>query len=103
MNMSAQLKDRIAIVTGGAQGLGQAVSERLAREGCQVVIADVNEQGVTETAGAIAQATGIPLVTLSRRLTGHSSFLITEIGVIARALGTTPLALITAADEAVAR
>ncbi|HEX7570333.1 MAG TPA: SDR family NAD(P)-dependent oxidoreductase, partial [Verrucomicrobiae bacterium] len=56
--MSAQLKDKIAIITGGAQGLGQAVSERLAREGCQVVIADVNEKGVTETAAAIAKATG---------------------------------------------
>ena len=56
--MSAQLKGKIAIITGGAQGLGQALSERLAREGCQVVIADVNEKGVTETAGAIAKATG---------------------------------------------
>jgi sorbitol-6-phosphate 2-dehydrogenase len=56
--MSAQLKNKIAIITGGAQGLGQAVSERLAREGCQVVIADVNEKGVTETADAIAKATG---------------------------------------------
>jgi len=56
--MSQQLKDKIAIITGGAQGLGQAISERLAREGCQVVIADVNEKGVTETASTIAQATG---------------------------------------------
>jgi len=56
--MSTQLKDKIAIITGGAQGLGQAISERLAREGCQVIIADVNEQGVTETARTIAQATG---------------------------------------------
>ena len=56
--MSAQLKDKIAIVTGGAQGLGQAISQRLAREGCQVVIADVNEQGVTETASALARETG---------------------------------------------
>jgi sorbitol-6-phosphate 2-dehydrogenase len=56
--MNAQLKDKIAIVTGGAQGLGQAISERLAREGCQVVIADVNEKGVTETASTIAKETG---------------------------------------------
>ena len=56
-NMSADLKNKIAIVTGGAQGLGQAISLRLAREGCQVVIADVNEKGVAETAAAIAAET----------------------------------------------
>ena len=44
-NMSADLQNKIAIVTGGAQGLGQAISLRLAREGCKVVIADVNETG----------------------------------------------------------
>ena len=56
--MSATLQDKIAVVTGGAQGLGQALSKRLAEEGCKVVIADVNEQGVTETAAAIAKETG---------------------------------------------
>jgi sorbitol-6-phosphate 2-dehydrogenase len=56
--MNQNLKDKIAIVTGGAQGLGQAISQRLAREGCSVVIADVNEQGVTSTASAIAAETG---------------------------------------------
>ena len=56
--MSANLSDKVAIVTGGAQGLGQAISERLAREGCTVVIADVNEKGVGDTAAAIAGETG---------------------------------------------
>ena len=37
---------------------GQAISQRLAREGCHVVIADVNENGVAETAAAIAAETG---------------------------------------------
>src|ERR1039457_411873 len=56
--MSASLPDKVAIVTGGAQGLGQAISQRLAREGCTVVISGVNEKGVTDTATAIAQETG---------------------------------------------
>ena len=54
----ANLQDKTAIVTGGAQGLGQAISQRLAREGCRVLIADVNEPGVNVTAAAIAKETG---------------------------------------------
>lgn len=56
--MKPTLDNKIAVVTGGAQGLGQAISQRLAREGCSVVIADVNEKGVAETAASIAQETG---------------------------------------------
>jgi sorbitol-6-phosphate 2-dehydrogenase len=52
------LQGKTAIVTGGAQGLGQAISQRLAQEGCNVVIADVNETGVNATATAIATETG---------------------------------------------
>lgn len=55
---NTNLQDKIAIVTGGAQGLGQAISQRLAHEGCNVVIADVNETGVKATAAAIAKETG---------------------------------------------
>jgi sorbitol-6-phosphate 2-dehydrogenase len=59
--MSAIFQDKVAIVTGGAQGLGRAISERLAREGCRVVIADINEQGVQDAAAAIARDTGAPV------------------------------------------
>jgi len=52
------LQDRIALVTGGAQGLGQAICERLAAEGCHVVIADLNEAKAVQTAKAIRASTG---------------------------------------------
>ncbi|HWQ91326.1 MAG TPA: SDR family NAD(P)-dependent oxidoreductase [Clostridia bacterium] len=60
--MSANLKDKVAIVTGGAQGLGQAISQRLAREGCRLLIADVNEAGVNATAASIAAEAAQPVI-----------------------------------------
>ncbi|NPV86225.1 MAG: sorbitol-6-phosphate dehydrogenase [Anaerolineae bacterium] len=56
--MEKQLQDRIAIVTGGAQGLGQAICLRLAREGCHVVVADVQKEKAQETARMIMTDTG---------------------------------------------
>ena len=56
--MNQTLENKIALVTGGAQGLGAAICQRLAEEGCNVVIADVNLEGAEKTAGAIADATG---------------------------------------------
>ncbi|MBK8046394.1 MAG: sorbitol-6-phosphate dehydrogenase [Anaerolineales bacterium] len=51
------LTDRIAIVTGGAQGLGAAISRRLAHEGAHVVIADVKIEAAEALAQAIADET----------------------------------------------
>ena len=51
--MSKILQDRIALVTGGGQGLGQAICFRLAQEGCHIVVADLNEASALETANAI--------------------------------------------------
>ena len=55
---SQPLLDRVAIVTGGAQGLGAAIVRRLADEGSHVVVADLNEEGAQATAADVAAATG---------------------------------------------
>jgi 3-oxoacyl-[acyl-carrier protein] reductase len=39
-----KLKDRIAVITGGAQGIGAAIAARFTQEGAKVVIADINEE-----------------------------------------------------------
>ena len=54
----ARLDGKRAIVTGGAQGLGEAIVERLATEGCSVVIWDINPEKVLETAARVAKSTG---------------------------------------------
>ena len=52
--MTKTLQDKIALVTGGAQGLGAAICQRLAQEGAHVVVADLNIEGAETTAQEIA-------------------------------------------------
>jgi sorbitol-6-phosphate 2-dehydrogenase len=54
MTDARRLIGKVALVTGAAQGLGKALADRLAREGCQVVIADINDEQAEKTAQEIA-------------------------------------------------
>ena len=48
-----QLKDKVAIVTGAASGLGKGIATVFAREGAKVVIADLNQSGAEAVAAEL--------------------------------------------------
>ena len=52
-----RIKDKVAIVTGAASGIGQATALLFAEEGAKVVVADIHERGGTDTVEQI-RATG---------------------------------------------
>jgi sorbitol-6-phosphate 2-dehydrogenase len=70
--MDTMLHDRIAVVTGGAQGLGEAICHRLAREGAHVVVADLNLQGAERVAAEITAATNCRAVAVEVDVTNEA-------------------------------
>jgi NAD(P)-dependent dehydrogenase (short-subunit alcohol dehydrogenase family) len=62
--------DKVIIVTGAAQGIGEAYARALAAEGASVVVADINDEDGTRVAKAIeadgGQATFVPVDVASR-------------------------------------
>ena len=48
-----RLEKKIAVVTGGASGIGEAICELFAREGARVVVADIDADGGAQTVSSI--------------------------------------------------
>ena len=56
--MGHRLEGKIAIVTGAASGFGEGIAGRFAREGCSVIVNDVNRDGGERVAAAIRSSGG---------------------------------------------
>ena len=71
--MSKTLENRVALVTGGVQGLGQAICLRLASEGSDVVVADIKLEQAQATADLVIQKTGRRALAVLMDVTDESS------------------------------
>src|SRR6266849_7991884 len=56
--MPGQLNGKVALVTGGASGIGRATALTFAREGAKLIIADMNEEGGQQTVHMITENGG---------------------------------------------
>ena len=67
------LQEKVAIVTGGACGLGRAVSEGLAEVGANIVVADIDEKGAKKVAADLKRKFGGKHIATMTDVTGKSS------------------------------
>src|SRR5688572_6116734 len=67
------LTDKVVVVTGGAQGIGQAIVRDCAGAGAEVVIADIQEEAARQTAQAVSAASGRQVLTIPTDVTDLES------------------------------
>ncbi len=56
-----RLKDKVAIVTGAARGIGKGIAAKFAQEGAKVVVNDINDEGGQKTVEEIKQKDGVAI------------------------------------------
>lgn len=67
------LEGKVAIVTGGAMGIGKAICEALSKAGATVVVADVNAQGAQQTAWLLRKNCGGEHIAVTTDVTSKAS------------------------------
>ncbi|MBV9331728.1 MAG: glucose 1-dehydrogenase [Alphaproteobacteria bacterium] len=84
--MPGRVEGKIALVTGAAQGLGEAAARMLAREGAQVALSDVNLSGAEKVAAAINEKHPERAIALSHDVTSEDDW-VRVLGQVDKAFG----------------
>lgn len=72
--MTGRVEGKIALVTGGAQGLGEAAARMLAREGARVVVTDINVKGAEAVAASLNAARKNSAIALAHDVTQEADW-----------------------------
>src|SRR5438876_888537 len=64
-----KLKDKVALITGGAQGIGQAIGSKFASEGAHIVVSDVVEELAQKTADEFQKKYNVQTLALKSDVT----------------------------------
>ena len=59
MNCIKKLESQVAIVTGAGQGLGEELAKRLDKEGCKIVVADINYDNAKKVTSKLEEAIAV--------------------------------------------
>ena len=73
-----RVQDQVAVVTGAAKGLGEAISHRLAQDGAKLILADIDEPGLATAAIKIRDAGGEVLTFVGDITEEESAFRLVE-------------------------
>ncbi len=107
--MDLQLKDKVAIVGGGSDGIGHGIAMALAGEGAKVAISARREAGLSRAAEAIRAGTGAPVLAIAadcrnaedcRRVIETTAAHFGGIDILVNNDGAPPLGAITTFDDA---
>ena len=69
--MDLGIKNKVALVAGGSQGLGKAVARELAREGARVAICALNDKNLPEAQEEISKECGQEVLAIAADLPGY--------------------------------
>lgn len=72
--LEKRLSGQVAVVTGAAHGIGLAISKKLAAEGAKIVMADILEEAIRESAKIVALETGAETLPFSADLSVMENF-----------------------------